>query len=203
MNNIPLPKSNKKEDIDTTIIAIKKHLEDINRLLGLVDNPESPDLSGFVTRAELQNSFVNAVELDNMKGATSNAVAESMEWEDISSRVTVTKDTAGSTTSYFTPSIVHCYKCRNMIKIGVRISPTRDIAAPSGNGNIRFTIQIDGIIPTSALSTTSTISYLGTRVFPVVIGYYDEISPVGWRVTLRYSQSISQNDFTAYCILAI
>lgn len=202
MNNIPLPKSNKKEDIDTTIIAIKKHLEEINRLLG-IDNSESPDLSGLVTKAELQSSFVNSIELYNMKGATSNAVAESMEWEDISDKVTVTKDVGGSTTSYFTPSIAHCFKCRNLIKLGIRIEPTRDIPAPSGNGNIRFLIQIDGIIPKSVLSTVSTVSYHGARIYPIVIAYNDKISPAGWRVTLRYSQSISQNNLSAYCILAI
>lgn len=184
MNNIPLPKSNKKEDIDTTIIAIKKHLDEINRLLG-VGNSESPDLSGLVTKAELQSSF-----------------AESMEWEDITDKVTVTKSPS-STTSRFTPSIIHCFKCRNFIKLGIRVSPTSEIPAPSGNGNIIFFIQIDDIIPKSALSTVSTISYLGARIFPVYVQYNNEISPAGWRVLFRYSQSISQNDFSVYCILAI
>ena len=201
MNSIPLPKSNKKEDIDTTIIAIKKHLEEINRLLG-IDNSESPDLSGLVTKAELQSSFVNNIELYNMKGATSNAVAESMEWEDITDKVTVTKS-SNSTTSRFTPSIIHCFKCRNFIKLGIRVSPTSEIPAPSGNGNIIFFIQIENIIPKSALSTVSTISYLGARIFPIQVSYNDDISPAGWRVQIRYSQSISQNDFSTYCILAI
>lgn len=79
MNNIPLPKSNKKEDIDVTVIAIRKYLEDLKRQLGLTDS-EDPDLSGFATKAELLSAVnalepVDTIELNNMKGVTSNAVA--------------------------------------------------------------------------------------------------------------------------------
>lgn len=79
MNNIPLPKSNKKEDIDTTVIAIKNYLDDLRRQLGL-DDSKDPDLSGFATKAELQSAVnvlepVDTIELNNMKGVTSNAVA--------------------------------------------------------------------------------------------------------------------------------
>lgn len=79
MNNIPLPKSNKKEDIDTTVIAIKNYLDDLRRQLGL-DKSETTDLSGYATKAELQSAVnalepVDTIELNNMKGVTSNAVA--------------------------------------------------------------------------------------------------------------------------------
>ena len=84
MNNIPLPKSNKKEDIDTTVIAIKNYLDDLRRQLGL-DDSKDPDLSGFATKAELQAtaeelenalSPVDVIEVDNLKAVTSNAVAQ-------------------------------------------------------------------------------------------------------------------------------
>ena len=80
MNNIPLPKSNKKEDIDTTIIAIKNYLEDLRRQLGL-DESKTTDLSGYATKAELENAVnalepVDTIEQNNMKGVTSNAVAQ-------------------------------------------------------------------------------------------------------------------------------
>ena len=46
--SIPLVQNNEKDAINTSIIAIKRNIERINMLLGLVDN-DSPDLSGFAT----------------------------------------------------------------------------------------------------------------------------------------------------------
>lgn len=91
MNNIPLPKSNKKEDIDTTIIAIKNYLDDLRRQLGL-DESETTDLSGYATKAELESAVntldaeieglnpVDVVEVDNLKAVTSNAVAKCLSY---------------------------------------------------------------------------------------------------------------------------
>ncbi len=91
MNNIPLPKSNKKEDIDTTIIAIKNYLDDLRRQLGL-DESETTDLSGYATKAELESAVntldaeieglnpVDVVEYGNTKPVTSNAVSVSQSY---------------------------------------------------------------------------------------------------------------------------
>ena len=88
--SIPLVRNNTKDAINTSIIAIKKNLERINTLLGLVDSSE-PDLSGFATKQELEdtvteiNNTIDEVETSlqpvdtvtggDMHSVTSNAVA--------------------------------------------------------------------------------------------------------------------------------
>lgn len=78
--SIPLVQNNEKDSINTSIIAIKRNIERINMLLGLVDSG-SPDLSGLATKQELEDAVnslqpVDEVTLDNMQSITSNAVAE-------------------------------------------------------------------------------------------------------------------------------
>ena len=69
--SIPLVQNNEKDSINTSIIAIKRQIERINMLLGLVDSGGSdPDLSGFVKKSEV----VDIVEAGNMNPVTSNAV---------------------------------------------------------------------------------------------------------------------------------
>jgi hypothetical protein len=80
--SIPLIQKPEKDDINTSIIAIKRNIERINMLLGLVDN-DSPDLSGFATKQELQDAVtelqpVDEVTVGNMQSVTSNAVANVM-----------------------------------------------------------------------------------------------------------------------------
>ena len=87
--SIPLVRNNTKDAINTSIIAIKKNLERINSLLGLMDSSE-PDLSGFATKQELEDAVteinntidevetslqpVDTVTSGDMHSVTSNAV---------------------------------------------------------------------------------------------------------------------------------
>lgn len=85
--SIPLIQKAEKDDINTSIIAIKRNIERINMLLGLVDN-ESPDLSGFATKQELQDAVtalspVDEVTIGNMHSVTSNAVARAISYSAI------------------------------------------------------------------------------------------------------------------------
>lgn len=78
--SIPLIQKPDKDDINTSIIAIKRNIERINMLLGLVDSGSDPDLSGLATKQELQDAIteltpVDEVTVDNMQSVTSNAVA--------------------------------------------------------------------------------------------------------------------------------
>ena len=80
--SIPLVQEATKDAINTSIIAIKRNIERINMLLGLVDSG-SPDLSGLATKQELQDAVtelqpVDEVTSGNMQSVTSNAVAESL-----------------------------------------------------------------------------------------------------------------------------
>ena len=80
--SIPLAKDNSKDSINTSIIAIKRNIERINMLLGLVDSGSDPDLSGLATKQELQDAItelspVDEVTVDNMHSVTSNAVYQS------------------------------------------------------------------------------------------------------------------------------
>ena len=78
--SIPLIQETTKDAINTSIIAIKRNIERINMLLGLVDSG-SPDLSGLATKQELEDAVnslqpVDEVALNNMHSVTSNAVAK-------------------------------------------------------------------------------------------------------------------------------
>ena len=82
--SIPLVQNNEKDSINTSIIAIKRNIERINMLLGLVDN-DSPDLSGFATKQELQDAVTelqptDEVTVGNMHSVSSNAVARALSW---------------------------------------------------------------------------------------------------------------------------
>ena len=78
--SIPLIQETTKDAINTSIIAIKRNIERINMLLGLVDSG-SPDLSGLATKQELEDAVnslqpVDEVALNNMHSVSSNAVAK-------------------------------------------------------------------------------------------------------------------------------
>ena len=85
--SIPLVQKAEKDDINTSIIAIKRYIDRINQLLGLSDSGSSsdPDLSGLATKQELQDAVnslqpVDEVTLNNMQSVTSNAVAKAMSY---------------------------------------------------------------------------------------------------------------------------
>jgi hypothetical protein len=67
--SIPLVQKAEKDDINTSIIAIKRNIERINMLLGL-SNSEDIDTSEFVKKSDI----VDEVTLGNMQSVTSNAV---------------------------------------------------------------------------------------------------------------------------------
>lgn len=69
MNDVPLVKANNIHDINTSIIAIKKQLKQLNEAVGLIDLP-TIDTSIFVKKSEV----VDVVEEGNMNPVTSNAV---------------------------------------------------------------------------------------------------------------------------------
>ena len=69
MNDVPLIQKADINSINTSIIAIKKQLKQLNEALGLVDVP-SIDTSVFVKKSDV----VDVVESGNMNPVTSNAV---------------------------------------------------------------------------------------------------------------------------------
>ena len=78
--SIPLINEVNKNDINTSIIAIKKNIERINTLLGL-NNTEEIDISIFATKEELEQAETDLAPVDevtsgNMQSVTSNAVAK-------------------------------------------------------------------------------------------------------------------------------
>ena len=82
--SIPLIQKPEKDDINTSIIAIKRNIERINMLLGL-SNSEEIDTSKFATKEELQQAVtdlqpVDEVALNNMHSVSSNAVADSLSY---------------------------------------------------------------------------------------------------------------------------
>ena len=78
MNEIPLVQNVQKNDINTSIIAIKKQLKELNAMLGLIDVPsnDSPDMSPYVRKDEV----VDVVRRFDQSPVTSNAVSESLSY---------------------------------------------------------------------------------------------------------------------------
>jgi hypothetical protein len=98
--SIPLVQNNEKDSINTSIIAIKRNIERINMLLGLVDSG-SPDLSGLATKQELEDAItqvetdlapVDEVTLDNMQSVTSNAVYDKLQWKTLGDNEAIPED---------------------------------------------------------------------------------------------------------------
>lgn len=71
MNDVPLINKNDINSINTSIIAIKKQLMQLNEAVGLIDTPDiNIDLTPFVKKTDI----VDTVQSDNMNPVTSNAV---------------------------------------------------------------------------------------------------------------------------------
>lgn len=70
MNDVPLIQKADINSINTSIIAIKKQLKQLNEAVGLIDIPDVP--SNVLTRNDLADSVTSG----NMNPVTSNAVAE-------------------------------------------------------------------------------------------------------------------------------
>ncbi len=73
MNDVPLVNANDINSINTSIIAIKKQLRQLNEAVGLIDTPDvNIDLAPFVKKSDV----VDVVQSGNLNPVTSNAVAE-------------------------------------------------------------------------------------------------------------------------------
>lgn len=77
MNEVPLIEKVQKNDINTTIIAIKKQLKELNALLGLIDiQSDKQDLSPYVRKDEV----IDKVKRFDLSPVTSNAVANALSY---------------------------------------------------------------------------------------------------------------------------
>lgn len=80
--SIPLVQNNDKDSINTSLNAIKRNLDRINSMLGLVDN-QLGELNSFATKQELQDAVtslqpVDTVASGNLHSVTSNAVFKAL-----------------------------------------------------------------------------------------------------------------------------
>ena len=77
MNDVPLVNANDINSINTSIIAIKKQLMQLNEAVGLIDTPDvNIDLIPFVKKTDI----VNTVQSGNLNPVTSNAVATALSY---------------------------------------------------------------------------------------------------------------------------
>lgn len=70
MNEVPLIQNVQKNDINTSIIAIKKQLKQLIEAVGLIESPNSPDMSPYVKKTDI----VDYVQIGNQNPVTSNGV---------------------------------------------------------------------------------------------------------------------------------
>jgi hypothetical protein len=77
MDEVPLIEKVQKNDINTTIIAIKKQLKELNALLGLIDiQSDKQDLSPYVRKDEV----IDEVKRFDLSPVTSNAVSKAISY---------------------------------------------------------------------------------------------------------------------------
>ena len=77
MNEVPLIQNVQKNDINTSIIAIKKQLKELNAMLGLIDTSSNlPDMSPYIKKTDITNE----VQRFNLNPVTSNAVSQSLSY---------------------------------------------------------------------------------------------------------------------------
>ena len=155
--SIPLIQKPEKDDINTSIIAIKRNIERINMLLGLVDTGgNEPDLSGFATKQELQDAVtelqpVDEVTIGNMQSVTSNAVAQSLKRELVITAPTLVG--GGTYSIYKTGKVVELFvsgvtlssgNSVNLLYLPVGLRPTYDFFAlgQTGSGSLYYTTSM-------------------------------------------------------------
>lgn len=95
MNEVPLIQNVQKNDINTSIIAIKKQLKELNAMLGLIDTSSNlPDMSPYIKKTDVTNE----VQRFNLNPVTSNAVYEAiiksieLDWTNAESVTLSTRD---------------------------------------------------------------------------------------------------------------
>ena len=163
--SIPLVQDNEKDSINTSIIAIKRNIERINMLLGLVDN-DSPDLSGFATKQELQDAVtdlqpVDEVTVGNMQSVTSNAVAEKI--APLERQETVAINWTIGTFKGIT------YKQNNIIYIQGTLTLTSGVAGYTTElGNIYETEFVANAPLFSCITSSGAVVYLYSSGYGVV-----------------------------------
>ena len=159
--SIPLIQKPEKDDINTSIIAIKRNIERINMLLGL-SNSEEIDTSKFATKEELQQAVtdlqpVDEVAVDNMHSVTSNAVANYANKVIKYKEVTLTNITMGANGYYDIrssfPNGMNNFLFASMYDFGSVSS--KDALGVNGNGNYLFGTE-------NATITTIVIRYYYT-----------------------------------------
>ena len=92
MNDVPLVNRNDINSINTSIIAIKKQLMQLNKAVGLIVTPDiNVDLTPFVKKTDV----VDVVQTGNMNPVTSNAVYQKLNKSitNIGNAVTITSYT--------------------------------------------------------------------------------------------------------------
>ena len=145
--SIPLIEKPEKDDINTSIIAIKRNIERINMLLGLVDSGSDPDLSGLATKQELQDAIteltpVDEVTVDNMHSVTSNAVYKMFKLTTVTlNNISASGQAGGSSTSNVIPSgkyLCMCYLSGATAKAtNVAFNLDTENAVASSNGTVK------------------------------------------------------------------
>ena len=166
MNDVPLIQKADINSINTSIIAIKKQLKQINEALGLIDIPNAPDLTPYVRKDEV----VDVIEADNMNPVTSNAVATS----NAMPVDTVTSGNMHSVTS-------------NAVNQAVDTKQTRWRAIVSGNGSYTDITPVNDaenyIVSYGYASSGFTnfgIIYYQTYGANIYLGYKDLVKGSNW-----------------------
>lgn len=211
MNEVPLIQEVRKNDINTSIIAIKKQLKQLIEAVGLIESPNAPDLSPYVKKADV----TDVVEVGNSNPVTSNGVAIAIE-ESIAENIVdvvedgnahaVTSNAVANSLSYSTEEVKTggvwvdgktIY--RKTVTFGALPNNTTKTVA-HGISNIDTMIDFYGIaddgtyfipIPRVGISAIDPVDIFCTRTDIYITTKYDATAYVKNYVTLEYTKTTS------------
>ena len=185
MNDVPLVKANNIHDINTSIIAIKKQLKQLNEAVGLIDMP-TIDTSIFVKKSEV----VDVVEEGNMNPVTSNAV------------VPVDEVTSGNMQSVTSNAVAKCLSySETPIKVGKwdGVSDVYKLACRfpiPQNGTSGMIPNYQNLLAGKAIITVSG-SYTANGIYFPINGCWDASFTWGLSVFVDNNGGINYNVGTA------
>lgn len=172
MNDVPLVNKNDINSINTSIIAIKKQLKQLNEAVGLIDTPDiNIDLTPFVKKTDV----VDAVQSGNMNPVTSNAVAGIMSTRTILFNGNITTSDVNYTLdnnynlSDFTYMEVLVYDSSYIrgsisVSLGLFRSP-KGVIVPCAYGGNLSTIVLQYVSDTQIKMRTATSAMNGVLIY--------------------------------------
>lgn len=137
----------------------------------VTEGVSSPVSSNAVARdCVLKSEITDEVAIGNMYSVYSDAVAQALEWEDITSTVTLSKQTPSGYFTSYTPELISCYKQGNNIKLSFFCKFTASLG--SGYVTLKIKVTSSKFTMSSLKSRVASCSYYGGIIIGILTNEY-------------------------------